>query len=262
MFLSQVKFETGTSAKTDFLQARVDYNARQSDSLAQEAALVRAFADLNALMAEAPERSYEVDDSLALNLSLQPSQPDVINASPLVDIARRQSEISRLDYKIAQSARLPFLSVNGGYTYSRTSNQAGLLLFNQSVGPSAGVGLSIPLYQGGNVRRTIAIARLEAVRNELLFARQSTESARQYRSAWADYTAAVAAYRLERENIGYARENLDIQKARFRLGVATTLETREAESSYVQALVRLYTAAYNVKVQEVRVLEIEGQLVR
>jgi outer membrane protein TolC len=55
---------------------------------------------------------------------------------------------------------------------------------------------------------------------------------------------------------------MDIQKARFRVGIATTLETREAENSYVQALVRLYTAAYNLKVNETIVLQLEGTLVK
>ena len=55
---------------------------------------------------------------------------------------------------------------------------------------------------------------------------------------------------------------MDIQRARFRAGVATTIETREAERSYVEALGNLYTAAYNVKVNETIVLELENRLVQ
>src|SRR5690606_32698867 len=38
MQLSQMQYESGLAAKVDFLQARVDYNARQSDSLTLVAA--------------------------------------------------------------------------------------------------------------------------------------------------------------------------------------------------------------------------------
>ncbi len=261
MVLSQAKFELGASAKVDFLQARVDMNARQSDSLAQEAALVRANADIAALLAEPSEKVYDVDDTLALALDLRPAQPELLQQNPSLLVARRTADVSLLEARLAKTERLPFLGINGGYNYTRTQSQAGFALFNRSVGPTAGLQLNIPLYQGGAIRRTIAITSLEAARNELLYARQNTEVGRQYRQAWANYSAAVASYRLEAENIGYAKENLDIQKARFRLGVATTLETREAENGYVAALVRLYNAGYNVKVGEVRVLELEGRLV-
>ncbi len=262
MDLSEVKFELGSAPKTDYLQARVDYNARQSDSVAQEAALTRAYADLAYLLVDPLETRYAVDDSLTLNQTLQPSTPELLKASPLVDIAAKTAEVSRLNYRIIRTARLPLLTVNAGYSYNRQSSAAGLLLFNRSFGPTAGAGINIPLYQGGAIRRNIAIAGLEAARTELLAGQQATATARQYRQAWADYTAAVASYDLERQNIGYAKENLDIQRARFRLGVATTLESRQAESDYVAALVRLYQAGYNVKAAEVRVLEAEGSLVR
>lgn len=43
MNISDVKFQTGAGPKVDYLQARVDYNARQSDSLTQEANLTQSF---------------------------------------------------------------------------------------------------------------------------------------------------------------------------------------------------------------------------
>ena len=85
---------------------------------------------------------------------------------------------------------------------------------------------------------------------------------RQYRTAWTAYQNAVAIYRLEEENQVYAKENLDIQQARFRVGIASSLEIREAENSYVSTLARLNGAAYNVKLNETRVLEIEARLAR
>lgn len=263
MILSRVKFETGASAKTDFLQARVDYNARQSDSLAQIAALNTAVADLNMLMGEDPYKSWTVDDSLALNTSLVPSDPERLRDRNLsINLARKNVEIANLDERISRSFLFPSLGLNAGYGYNRSQSQSGFALFNQSFGPTGGLSLNVPIFQGGNLRRQVKVAGLEALRQEILLEKQNTEVGRQYRSAWKEYEMSVAAYRLEQENINYAKENLDIQKARFRVGIATTLETREAENSYVQALIRLYTAAYNLKVNETRVLELESRLAR
>ena len=263
MILSQVKFETGASAKVDYLQARVDYNARQSDSLSQIASLNTAFADLNFLMGDDPYKTYNVDDSLPLDVSLQPKDRERLKDLNLsIDIARRSAEVSKLDARIARTYMFPSVGASAGYNYNYSKSQAGFALFNRSSGPTGGLNLNVPIFQGGNLRRQTKVATLQAFRDELLYERQNTEIGRQYRSAWKNYEMSVAAYDLEQENIRFAKENLDIQKARFRVGIATTLETREAENSYVLALTRLNTAAYNLKVNETRVLELESALVR
>lgn len=263
MFLSQVKYETGASAKVDFLQARVDYNTRQSDSLSLEAQHISSLAMLNALMGEEADKLYVLDDELQMNTALQPTDKDRLkDLSPSLQIARQNANASELSAKIAKAFMLPTLSVNGAYSYNRTQSQAGFALFNQSYGPTGGANLSVPLFQGGNLRRQAKVASLQAMRMQLTYDWQNTELSRQYRTAWGNYEMALAAYKLEQENIGYAKENLDIQKARFRVGVANTLETREAENSYVLALQRLFTAAYNLKVSETKVLELEGNLVK
>lgn len=263
MMLSQMKFETGTSAKVDYLQARVDYNQRRSDSLTQESLLTTAFGNLNLLMGGDAEKVYNIDDSLELNTRLTPTDKDLLDEINLtLDVFRRSAEISKLNAKIARRGYWPTIDFNGGYVYNKSENQAGLTLSNQSYGPTGGFTLNVPVFQGGNIRRQAKVATLQAFKDELVYRKQNTEIGRQYRTTWKNYEMSVAAYHLEQENIMYARENMNIQMARFKVGIATTLETREAENSYISALVRLYTAAFNVKVNETRVLELEGQLVR
>lgn len=262
MELSQVQFETGTSAKVNFLQARVDYNARQSDSVMQIAAVSTALADLNLLMGEDPFLQYAVEDSLALEVSLEPVQKELLYQHNLsLEVFRKNVDISLQNEKISRTYLMPTLSFSGNYNYNRTQSQAGFALFNRSTGPSGALNLNVPIFQGGNRRRALKHASLQVFRDELLYDRQATEVGRQYRKAWKDYESGKFAYLLEKQNIEYARENLEIQKARFRVGMATTLEMREAENSYIQALIRLHTAAYQLKIQEVKVLELDNRLV-
>lgn len=261
MTLSQVKYETGASAKVDFLQARVDYNARQSDSLTQVSMLVGALADLNMLMGEDPYHSYVVDDALFLLQSLQPLAKELlIDQNLSLSIAKKNLSVAQLNAKLAKTFLYPTLNLGGGYNFNRSQSQSGFALFSQSYGPSGGLNLSVPIFQGGNLRRNAKVASLQALREELNYEKQNSDIARQYRKAWKDYEMSLAAYRLEVENINYAKENLYIQEARFRVGIATTIEVREAENGYIQALSRLNTAAYNAKVNETKVLELESGL--
>lgn len=263
MTLSQVQFETGASAKVDYLQARVDYNARRSDSLNQEAALTAARANLNALMGTDADVSYTVDDSLQLDMNMLPENKERLQEINLsLDIARRNAEVSKLNARVAKTYHLPTLALNGSYNYTRTESQSGFSLFSRSYGPSGGLALNLPLFQGGNIHRNAKVASLQAMRDDLLYQKQNTELSKQYRTAWRNYEVSVSAYKLEQENVRYAKENSDIQKARFKVGIANTLEAREAENSYVTALVRLFTAAYNLKVNETIVRELENDLVK
>jgi outer membrane protein len=261
MDLSKAKFDIGTSPKVDYLQGRVDFNASRSLHFSQVAGLETARANLNAIMGEDETRTYSVADSLVLNLALQPVDKERLRDLNLtLDAARRTAELSKIETRIARTALFPTLGVNGGYAYSYVRSQAGQFVFNRSYGPTGSASLNIPIFQGGNLRRQVKIASLQAMSDQLVYERQSTQLGSQYRSAWKSYETAVSTYELEEESIGYARENLDIQKARFKVGIATTLELREAENSYVQALARKYVAAYNVKVNETRVLELENKL--
>lgn len=263
MDLSKLKYETGSSAKVDYLQARVDYNSRRSDSLQQQAALSASFATLNALMGDNAEKTYSVQPELEITTDLLPEHAELLETiNPSLSIAKYNAQASMLNARMAKANYLPTIALNGAYAYNNTQSQAGFIAFSQAYGPSGGVTLNLPLFRGGNVRREARIASLQAVRDNLLYERQSTEVSRLYRTAWRNYEVSVSAYALEKENIDYAKENLYIQKERFKAGIANTLETREAENSYVLAMVRYYTATYNLKVNETKVLELEGALVK
>jgi outer membrane protein TolC len=212
-------------------------------------------------MGEEADQSYVVEDSLSINAVLTPADSTLLaSRNPSLDVQRINMDIARYDKRIATTYLFPTISVSAGYNYSRTVSDASLLQSNRSLGPSAGLGLSVPIFHGGTIRRNIKVASLNELSAELQYDRQEREISRQYRSAWTAYQSAIATYNLEAENRGYARENLDIQQARFRVGVATSIEMREAENSYIATLARYYNAAYNAKVAETRVLEIEARL--
>ncbi len=261
MDLSKAKFDVGTSAKVDYLQGRVDYNAAISQRISQLASRASNNATLNELMGEMADAVYTVQDSLEINVALTAADSSLlITRNPLLDVQRINVDIARYDKRIARTYYLPDLSINAGYQFNRSATDAGVLLSNRQIGPNASATLNVPIFQGGNIRRNVRVARLNELSAELALNRQERSISRQYRSAWATYSAAVEIFNLESENRGYAKENLDIQQARFKVGVATTLELREAEASYVTTLARYYLAAYNAKVAETRVLELEARL--
>ncbi len=261
MELSEIKYKSGAGAKIDFLQAKVDYNARRADSLSFISGYAQSCDSMSVLMGEQDGAWYRVDDALPLNMNLQETSSEILPDVNLSLAAYKQNKnIADLNADIAKTYALPTLSVSGTYLYNRSTNAIGFALFSRSYGGNGTVNLSMPIFQGGNIRRQTKVASLQAMREELLYERQNTIIKRQHRTARRNYDIAVQSWKLATEDMKFARENLDVQFARFKVGVGTTLESREAENAYVQTLIRLYSSEYNVKLYETQVLELENKL--
>ncbi len=66
---------------------------------------------------------------------------------------------------------------------------------------------------------------------------------------------------LEEINIALAKENVFIAYERYKQGVTTFLELREAQKSLEDAYNRLITARYETKVAETELLRLKGDLI-
>jgi outer membrane protein TolC len=263
MEIADLKYETGAGAKIDLLQAQVDYNARTADSIAFIGPLMTAMDSLAILLADQRDIVYILDDSMKVNTDLQPTDKSTLEAeNQALVLYRLNAEVSQQNARIARTYFLPTVALNAALTYNYSTSSTGFALSNRSYGGNGGFGLSMPLYQGGNIRREAKVACLQAIKNELLYEKTFTSISKRYRVYWRNYRLAIASYDLERKNILVAKENLIVQQVRFRVGIGTTLEVRTAENDYVAALERLYTAEYNLKVNEILVLELENQLVK
>ncbi|HYE53904.1 MAG TPA: TolC family protein, partial [Chitinophagaceae bacterium] len=81
-------------------------------------------------------------------------------------------------------------------------------------------------------------------------------------NAFKSYQFQKQALDLEEANIQLAKDNVFISFERYRLGVSTYLELREAQQSLEEAYRRLIAARYNTKVAETELLRLRGDLVR
>ena len=260
--LSEMKFKNGTSAKVDYLQAAVDFNARQAEFLNQQIVLSNQMTQLNALLGFDPNTKHVLTDNVPIHLNLKKEQEQLwLLNSPQVQIFNTQKEIAEIDAKISSRQWMPKLSLNADYSYNLTRSDAGILAYNRSFGPGAALTLQMPLFDGGNINRIKKVQGLEARRQELLFSKQNLMTAAQYKNAWNNYENALTRYDLEKETVSLSRENKMIQQARFKVGLATAIETREAENSYVQSLQRLFKAEYDLQISEAEINMILGKLV-
>jgi outer membrane protein len=267
--LSDAKFSTGLGPKTDLLQSKVDLNAQKAAYLRQQTVIQQSKASLNQLMAvTAVSTDYDVQDSIPLNLSLNYGelQQETLKNNTTLSMARQNIEISRQILREVRADLFPVISFNSTYNYNRTNSNAATNsfspIFNRNGTFNYGLSATIPLFNGLNVHRQIKNARLDIAYQQLTLENEQSKIDLSVSNAFKDYEYYKAAVTLEEENIGLARENAMVALERFRQGVSTTLEVKEAQQSLQDAFNRLILARYNTKLAETELLRLQGQLLK
>lgn len=266
--LADKKLSVGLGSKPELLQAKVDLNAQRAARLQQQTLQAQLRDQLNQLMGVAVGVVYEVQDSIPINTTLQYGdlKDNLENTNPSLLFAKKNIDIANLTVKERKAELFPILRFNTGYTYSRTQNTTVINTFtpllNDNRGFNYGLGLEVPIFNGFNQRRLIKQARLDVQYQTLFYQNQVSLADAGLSNAFKDYELQKSLLQLEQDNITLAKENVMIALERFRQGVSTYLELREAQISLEDAYNRLIAARYNTKLAETELLRLKGDLVR
>jgi len=266
--LADRKLSVGLGSKPELLQAKVDLNAQKADRLKQQTLIAQSKEQLNQLMNVALNTVYDVSDSIPINnnINLGDMMAAVEKSNPQLLLTKKNIDIANLTLKEKKADKYPILSFNSAYNYSRTDNKAVVNqftpLFNRNNGFNYGLGVTIPILNGFNVKRQIQQAQLDIDYLKLSYQNQKSKIDVGITNAFKDYEMQKQTLALEEENILLAKENVTIALERFRLGVSTYLELRETQKSLEDAFNRLLAARYNTKLAETTLLQLKGDLVK
>lgn len=267
--LAQYKFEIGTGVKPDVLQAQIDLNAQKSAYLVAETAIAKLKEQLNQLLVLPLENQFSIADTAITfnnNLLLDSVRQSVTATNPELLIAERNLLIADLNLKERKAERYPVLEFNSAYNFNRTNNKAVInpfqSLFNQNAGFSYGFTASVPLFNGLGTRKLIKAAELDVKYQKLAYDQSLALVNTSILNAYKDYDLYKRTLALEEENMKLVRENIFIARERYRLGVSTFIELREAEQSLAASTTRLIEAQYNAKVAEIELLRLRGDIIK
>ncbi|SHM61249.1 TolC family protein [Chitinophaga sp. CF418] len=267
--LSDAKFQTGLGPKTDWLQSKVDYNALKASYLRQQTLIEQSKASLNQLMAvDAGNIQYDVLDTIPLNMDLSYGglRQEALQKNTGLMVAQQNLRVSQLQLKESKGDYFPVINFNSAYNYSRVNSNAATNsfspIYNQNGVLSYGFSATIPIFNGLNVKRQVNAAKLNVGYQQLTLENTRTIVDLSLTTAFKDYDYYKTAVTLEDENLGLARENVMVAMERFRQGVSTVIEMKEAQQSLEDAYNRLINARYNVKLAETQLLRLNGSLVK
>lgn len=266
--LAERKLQVGTGAKPELLQAKVDYNAQRTQALQQEALIEQLKAQLNALVDRQLPGSFDVADTILIDLSLQREGviQNVQNNNFGLLAAQTGMEAAMLAYRERKAERFPIVSFNAAYSKAKTENIKLINPFaplnSQTNGFNYGFQLTVPIFNGMNQQRLVQQAKITGLRQEILYRQLQLNVDVGLQNAFTQYENAKEVLIIEEENILLAKENVVIALESFKRGATTFVELRTAQQSLETAYNRLIAARYNAKVAETELLRLNGSLLR
>ena len=266
------RFEIGDLTRTDVAQSQSRLALARGDLRSAQAGLIQARETYIQLVGSAPGElepppplpGLPDDPRMAVDIALD-NNPDLI-------AARERAQAAGYDIDVAGASRLPRLSAFAGYDYQNflgslpgspidpTDPNSPLAVSSQTTNASsAGLTLSIPIFQGGRpaALQRQAQARASAALDQVIAAERDVIA--QVRASYASYSAALAIIDSSREAVAAAELSLEGVRAENSIGNRTVLDVLNAEQELLLSRVDLVTARRNAYVAGFSLLAAMGR---
>lgn len=259
--LIEVRKSVGLANNADLYQAQLDLNASLQEMQSQALTLMQAKTDLMNLLTQKPDSTFTIQDTIVVDGSLSiDSVKAAIQRNPELLSAEEQIRINSFIVKEVGAQRYPSVSVTGGYNYARSQSSAGNFLLNQNFGPFIGLNVAVPVFNGGLLKRQQQVATIDIKNAETTRTILKNNLLTNAIKAWQAYQNNLQRIQVEQENNKIADSLLQLTLIRYQYSMATIVEVKEAQRSFVEAGYRLVNLTYAAKVAEVELKRMAGML--
>jgi outer membrane protein TolC len=233
---TQARFDAGTAARLDVIQAQVGVAQSDNDLIANERDLANAQASLNRTLGRVIGAPIAPTDSL----SIPPALPDSVDLErialanrPELAIIENRQRGARATTSLVKEFWLPDLNVAVGRDYA----QPGSPLF------TTGISLPIPFLYWQHSRGDIAIAQHVERELEATYRDTRAQITQDVRSAFANASTAMRQVVFLRDVlVPAAREAFRVASTSYTLGGSSALEVLTARTALLQAQAQLADA--------------------
>jgi outer membrane protein len=263
--LARARYEVGTGSRLEYLSAQVDYNVDYSALLNQQQVFENSKITLNQIIGIDLNSGFVLSDSI-IQLTDQYQLTQLIenaySLNPALQQAQSFMRVANLDTRIVRAARYPVLILDAAYQYSQFTSDAGFLTSNRSRGYSYGFTARFNLFNGLNQRRLEQNALTMFQTSELRFESLKLAIEGDVLRAFNMYRNGLQRVALDQASLELARESTELALERYKIGVTTPLELREAQRNTTAAETRWIETLYNAKIAEINLLILSGNISR
>ncbi len=254
--LAQERLDLGSISTSDYLQIKSELASEKLTLANSRNQLTMAKINLEQLMELPVMENFEVLapglDSL-LSRNEQPDAGEVYNLAlkikPQVKNAELTKESAKLDVEIARADLLPSLSLEAGLSSGYSSVLNGFSYFNQvynKITPSAGISLSIPIFQKKQVKTNISLAQISVADAELDEINTRNELRKSIEQACTDVTSARTEYAASLEQFMAQQESNQVATEKYRNGMMNSVDYLFEKNNLIQSESQLLQSKYNL----------------
>jgi outer membrane protein len=258
------RFEVGDLTRTDVAQSEARQALAEGQLRSAEAALIASRENYIRVVGSPPGNLAPPPPLPALPASADAAVAVALEENPTLAAVKKARDATAYDVNVARAGRLPQVSVGvGGDYYNRfgsvssVGTRAGLA--NDGVSTSAGVTLTMPLFQAG--RPAAQVRQAQARQSAAIEQVTATERGviAQTRSAYAVWQSAQRV--IESSNLAVSANRLSLEGVRAENGVGTRtiLDILNAEQELLNTQVQLVQAERDAYVAGFAVLAAMGQ---
>jgi len=256
-----VKNNVGMADAVDMLQAQADVNSAEQLLIIQKMVIEQNKSDLLRILTTKNQMQFSVADTIIIDQSLQlDSILNYLKRNPEYLSAEQRILIDEQIVKEVSSQKYPSIRLNAGYDFYHSNINKGDLMVNQNYGPSAGINLQIPIFNGTIYKTQTDVARIRVDNSKLekdnLMNTLTTQAIKTYRS----YNTTLQQINAQRENFDITKRLLDVVLLKFNLGQATILDVKAAQTSFEVAAYLLVNLLFSAKVSEIELKQLTYSL--
>jgi outer membrane protein TolC len=257
----KIRQQAGLANNADLFQAQIDVNVLQQSKLAQQLIADQAKAELLRLLTLKADSTISIKDTILVDKSIVlETVLSGLEKNAEIQAALHQVRINEQILKETTAQRYPSVRATTGYVFSRNQAAAGQLLLNQTYGPTIGVSIAIPIYNGSIYKRQQQVAAIDIknawLQKDMLTRDYSAQAVKQFQA----YTNTINQLDTAVQNYKLSEKLLNLVLLKFQYKQATVVEVKNAQQSFQQSGFRLVDLNYAAKAAEIELKRLANTL--
>jgi outer membrane protein len=242
-------------AQSDYAQVKSQLAGEKLTLANSESQLALAKVNLMQLMELPVSADFNIEHPF-INESIDEHRtPDVklifetaLAIKPQVRNAAVNKEIAKVEEKIAKAAFFPTLSASAGLSsgYSTSYSDPYFGQLNSAIRPTAGLSLSIPIYQNRQAKTSLAVAKIGYLDAELSETDTKNQLRKSIEQACQDVISAQTEYEANVENYSAALESASLSDEKYRQGIINSVDYLVSKTNLILAESQFLQSKYNL----------------
>jgi outer membrane protein TolC len=199
--------------------------------------------------------SIIIDQSLQLNAILNDLKRNTLYLS-----AEQNILINEQIVKEVSSQRYPSVKLNAGYDFYQANLNKGTMTLNQNYGPTAGINMQIPIFNGNIYKTQKDVAKIKVTNSKLEMESLQNSLTTQAIKTYRTYSTTLQQIELQQKNFEMTKQLVEVVMQQFHVSQATILDVRAAQTSFENAAYLLVNLLYSAKVAEIELKQLTYSL--